>query len=378
MMAFFCTYCFAFSVLVANAGFSSPNPICKNETTPNSLEKETGAEKALQYLLKMQSADGAWRSKTYGTMSQGAAITSLVLYSISHLPKKQIANARPSIDRAVSFLKKGLARNNCVCNPDGSLDYPVYSSALLLTVHKRIGIGLTKTEEQNLVEYLLACQCDKKRGFERDNPNYGGWDILGPGATAGKTAGANVSVTFYVLEALKVSQNPQARPAIDNAKSWCQQIVAQTAKGGFYFTTQQNSTLNKAGTGSQLIPRSYGSATCDGLGIMLLTGFGLDSAEVSTTIGWIKSHPNYSSVPGFKSEDESGWDQGLKFYYLAALARCLRQMPGDHAVARNSIRRTLEKLQKSDGSFANSSMMMREDDPLIATAFALQALSQLD
>lgn len=341
---------------------------------PDSVESESAKRKALQFLLKMQSKDGAWRSRDYGNMKQGAAITSLVLYALSHLPDEDVPGFRSAIDRAAEFLKRGILRNRCVCNPDGSLDYSVYSTAMVLTAHKRIGIGLSGDDEQTLVDYLLSCQCDTQRGFKPANPNFGGWDILGPGATGGKTAGANVSVTFYVIEALEASKNPQVKPAIGKAKAWCQRILLSNEKGGFYFTSEPNSTLNKAGLSEQQIPRPYGTATCDGLGIMLLTGFSLQSAEVSTTIGWIKSHPSFSKVPGFETDDETGWKDGLRFYYLASLARSLNQIPGKHSKSKTSIRRTLEKLQKPDGSWQSLFTHMREDDKMIATPIALLAL----
>ena len=98
---------------------------------PDSVESESAKRKALQFLLKMQSKDGAWRSRDYGNMKQGAAITSLVLYALSHLPDEDVPGFRSAIDRAAEFLKRGILRNRCVCNPDGSLDYPVYSLSLI-------------------------------------------------------------------------------------------------------------------------------------------------------------------------------------------------------------------------------------------------------
>jgi len=52
-------------------------------------DKETHQQaltKAIKWLHWAQDRDGSWKSQTYGGMKQGAAMTSLVLYSLSKLP----------------------------------------------------------------------------------------------------------------------------------------------------------------------------------------------------------------------------------------------------------------------------------------------------
>ena len=107
---------------------------------------------------------------------------------------------------------------------------------------------------------------------------------------------------------------------------------------------------------------------------------GLDSSErVSSAIDWLDAHPSISKVPGFEDAGkELGWDEGLKFYYLMGLSRIFLQSAKKNWGKRpQSIVKELVELQHDNGAWQNKSDRMREDDPHIATSFALIALSNL-
>ena len=57
-----------------------------------------------------------------------------------------------------------------------------------------------------------------------------------------------------------------------------------------------------------------------------------------------------------------GMERGLRFYYAAAITRAMPELP------------VLLPPQRADGSFANTNNLVKEDDPLIATAFAVRVL----
>ena len=348
---------------------------------------EQAVKLGFDFLVSQQSADGAWRSKNYGAMKQGAANTSLVLYALSHLPEDKQKRFEPNIELAKRFLLTGIEKKGCVANPDGSFDYPVYSTAMILTANRKLNLGLSKTQTDRMIDFLLASQCVNERGFEQANLNFGGWDILGPGSTQGKTAGANVSVTFYVSEAFSHYQSESIRIAKQRTVAWCERILNQSTDGGFYFTSQLNSTLNKAGWHDDKFksPRSYGSATCDGLSILLTIGDTSKTNASEKAISWIGTHGRIESVPGFKGEsDVIGWPSSLRFYYLAALSRSMllgssQKWAGittDLGTEKFtiSIQHQLVDTQRDSGAWQNDYSRMREDDPLIATPFALIAL----
>jgi hypothetical protein len=57
-----------------------------------------------------------------------------------------------------------------------------------------------------------------------------------------------------------------------------------------------------------------------------------------------------------------GWSEGLRFYYAAAITRAMPGLP------------VVLPPQHADGSFSNTNQLVKEDDPLLATAFAVRVL----
>ena len=382
----------------AVANFNSCNTCSAQETKQDNKKQDENATKnpdgsfpdteqaiadGLKSIMRQQATDGAWHSEHYGSMKQGAAVTAFTLYSISHLSAESRKPHAAAFKKAVDFLKQGIDKRGCVSAPDGSMDYPVYSTSLILTVHKKLNIGLTPTQIKNMIQFLLDGQCMEKRGFKPENLNHGGWDILGPGSTKGKTAGANVSVTYYVLEALSQYQSDdlfeddRIKKSIAAAKVWCDRIVKTSDKGGFYFTSEIRSNLNKAGWVTEEQPRAYGSATCDGLGILLFTDAKKDAEAVKQTVAWLNANPQIDEVPGF-TDEESSWPSSLRFYYLTALSRSLDHFePAVTKKRRRAIAQLLVDTQSQSGLWQSEFNQMRENDPLIATSLALIALANI-
>ena len=371
---------------------------------------QSPSEKAIaestQFLISQQANDGAWRSEHYGSMKQGAANTALVLYALSHLRPEELRAHAASIDKAREFLVQGIEKKGCLANPEGSLDYPVYGTALILSAHQRIDLKLTSKQIQAMVQYLVDCQCMQPRGFDAQNPNHGGWDILGTGPTQGKTSGANVSVTFYVAQALSpyrpdkttkeepTKEEPslnrkrgielpddlkrKVETALVAAEKWCNRIADSSNDGGFYFTSKRKSMLNKAGWQDEQmkLPSAYGSATCDGLSLLMQVSGGQTDKRTKAAVGWLANHPGVETVPGFGEEvDSIGWPSSLRFYYAAALSRSLGLFEKDQAAEiKNAIVKQLTQNQLASGAWQNESSAMRENDELIATPFGLIAL----
>jgi hypothetical protein len=71
-------------------------------------------------------------------------------------------------------------------------------------------------------------------------------------------------------------------------------------------------------------------------------------------------------VPGFDADEspEASWRTGLRFYYAAAIARVRPQQ------------RVRLPEPAGDGSFRNVNGRVKEDDPLIATTFAIQMITR--
>jgi hypothetical protein len=63
----------------------------------------------------------------------------------------------------------------------------------------------------------------------------------------------------------------------------------------------------------------------------------------------------------------------LAFYYSSASAQAFKILGLD--AAGGSVIESLKRTQRPDGSWANAENLVKEDDPLIATPFAIRALA---
>ena len=341
-----------------------------NEKTLRSLSR------AMDWLFAQQATEGGWHSKTYGQLKEGAAVTALALYAAGYCPEGLRKRHADAIDRGFGFLERGIARRGTIAAPDGTLDFPTYAAALWLSAVRRFSRPVAT---QKIVAYLIDAQASEARGFDASSASFGGWDFLGREDAQGITTGTNISVTRYVLEALAAEDpvDEKVRQAVKSGREYV--LRCQQADGGFAFTCEPASLNNKAAYSDPELnkPRSYGTATCDGVLGLLAAGLEPSDEQVGRGITWLAKRPGLEAVPGFEGlAPELGWDRGLRFYYYAVRTAVLRHFPSSEREGRRHVlAEHLIKLQNQDGFWKNESDRMRENDPLIATCLALVALS---
>ncbi len=343
-------------------------------------DQASALDRGVAWLLKQQAADGGWHSQAYGQLKGGAAVTALVLDTLSQLPTDSIQKNEVAIDRGLKFFRAGFEKRHTIAAIDGSLDFPTYGSALFLTAITRLARKSDEIQKQTKLarEYLFSAQLLEARGFAADHPSYGGWDFLGADDAQGITTGTNVSVVAHILEAIANDRAPAAQKARAAAKGWL--LRCQQADGGFAFTPEPMSLNNKAefADEARTKPRSYGTTTCDGIRGLLSLHLTTDDANVKRALTWLSKNPAIAVVPGFEAlPPETEWRRGLRFYYYCGLARILPRLPAaDRPGRQQAIERILLKEQQADGRWQNESDRMRENDPLIATSFAISTLAQ--
>ena len=148
--------------------------------------------------------------------------------------------------------------------------------------------------------------------------------------------------------------------------------------GGFYFSPvvleANKSALVETEDGSYF--ESYASATCDGVLSLLEAGVAKDDERVLAARAWLQDHPRLDYPEGIPEDDPEAFGAAIYFYHLAARAEAYEALdwPGDW---REAMSTELAPLQRPDGSFVNTrNHLMKEDDPLLATALALIALTR--
>ena len=299
--------------------------------------------RATQWLWSQQADDGGWHSKTYGLLRSGQSLTPFVLDALLSVPHDQ-----PGVDKAFEFMKRNF-------NVE-AVDYPNYAAGLAARVAGRL-----KRSVPAWVQYLRGQQFTEENGWTRDNPAYGAWGMGGEKRTPPDAGHVDLAMTRYVIEGLAATGLTWQDPSIQKALIYLKRC--QNPDGGFYFSTV-NLDTNKAGESAGKY-RSYGTTTCDGLIAMRLACRPLDdrNMDIARAQAWLKQNHLEERAPGFDIEPaRMGWSEGLRFYYAAAVTRAMPslavQLPP----------------QREDGSFANKNNLVKEDDPLIATAFALRVM----
>jgi len=142
------------------------------------------------------------------------------------------------------------------------------------------------------------------------------------------------------------------------------------SNGGFFFSTTEFD-INKAGHDGKHF-RSYGTTTADGILALLAAGRPPDDPHIAAAQRWLASHHRDMEVPGFVGAAYQRWPRGLAFYYSCASTQAFRSLRVD---AGSGVADGLKRTQRADGSWANQENLVKEDDPLIATGFAVRALA---
>lgn len=296
--------------------------------------------RGVEYLQRKQSADGGWRSETYGLLRGGQSLTGLVVNAL-------LDAGAPVGEKAFSFLAGSVGAFGD--------DYPCYATALCLRALARTGRGGTG----DLAEWLTGQQMGPGNGWKPEDVAYGAWGIGGARRTAPDSGHIDISMTRHVLEALAAAGVSRDAPVMRAARVFVRRC--QNLDGGFYFSTVETGA-NKAGGFA-----SYGTTTADGLLCQVFTGEAPGAA-----LAWLRAHDDAALPQGFAGEARRRYAEGLRYYYADAAGRAFRAA-GD--VRRVGWRAELERQQCADGSWRNAEMLVKEDDPLIATAFAVSALA---
>jgi hypothetical protein len=352
--------------------------------------------RAAEYLWSQQAGDGGWHSHTYGLLRSGQSLTPFVLDALLQIPDRVYPAPAAKVDSAIAFLRSHTRQDGALGMADpGIPDYPNYSTALAVTALCRARRAGWQDQSQAMAGYLRRQQFTDQNGWRREDPAYGAWGMGGDRRTPPDTGHVDLSMTRYVIQALRATGMPASDPVLASARVFverCQNFEfpqGGDADGGFFFSTTEFET-NKAGPlpdnllpgnllPGNLLPdnpdgrrfRSYGTTTADGILALLATGCPPGEHRIEAAEGWLTRHHRDMNVPGFAGDAYRRWPHGLAFYYSSAIAEVFRMLKPDSA---GSLIESLRRTQRADGSWANPENLVKEDDPLIATPFAVRAL----
>ena len=323
--------------------------------------KRSPLARAAQYLWAQQAADGGFYSVTYGLLRSGQSLTPFVLGALLRVPDDTLPAPVGAVDRAIAFIRKHTSVDGVVGVAGGDADYPNYATALAVDALVAAQRRLWTADIAPMIAHLRAQQFSEANGWAREHPAYGGWGMGGAIHRPPHAGHVDLSMTRFVLEALRASGVDGSDPAMTRARVFLER--SQNHDGGFFFSPV-TPALNKAGQSAEGIV-SYGTATADGVLALRACGVPDSDHRIARAIAWLDRNHQSDRVPGFdEGKSPRGlWGAGLRFYYAGAIAR-----------VRPHLKVRLPD-QADDGSFRNAIGLVKEDDPLIATTFAIQMIA---
>jgi hypothetical protein len=315
--------------------------------------------RAVEFLWSRQADNGGFPSRKYGLLRSGQSLTPFVLDALLEVAEAVVPRDLARIDKAIDFIRSNTNKDGALgLNDSAAPDYPNYATGLAVKAMVRAQRPGWQEAIAPMVQCLRAQQFTEQNGWKRPDAPYGAWGMGGPIHHPPETGHVEISMTRHVLEGLASAGVGPTDPAMTSAVVYLDRC--QNQDGGFYFSTV-NLETNKAGETNGR-PNSYGTTTCDGILAMRAAGIPITDARSRKALDWIRAHHILDGAPGFDMPPYQGWKQGLRFYYGAAVTSAMPGLP------------VLLPPQKHDGSFANSNILVKEDDPLIATAFAVRVL----
>ncbi len=360
---------------------------CGGALTRGAEPPRTGSADALRaavaFLAARQSRDGAWRSARYGAFQEGDALTPLVLWALAGAP---CADAEP-LARGVRWLERLTDTQSARREPWAELRYPLFTASYAAQVFAKTGDARRASFWADLVERL---RITPSRGWPADAAACGAWSDapmpprLPPGvSTPPDMLAPNISATVLGLAALSAAGRRDlaaALPFLAQCQNFPDALVASSDDGGFYFAPA-DPVRNKAGvSGHDATGReryhSYGSATCDGVLALHACGCGADDPRMRAALGWLGRNAAGMRHSGSWAADRGDERESLRYYHAQAFATVLPiAAASPWAVAqRRVLTADLLACQGRDGSWTGECPDSFEDDPIVATAFAVRAL----
>ena len=352
-------------------------------------------QKAKKFLFSKQLPDGSWRSETYGLLKSGQSLTPFVLYSLSQTIRTGKDEEKPWVQQSMKFLRSHGNSDGIHGRSDPDiLDYPNYATSYALHCFLKFGDKNDKPVIQKMIHYLQNQQFSEPNGFSIKDPPYGGWGF-GLNTKPSLSSFVDLSHTRRVLQALAKAESltPETTVRAKHFLNFLQKRKFEkdcnssgishegTGYDGGFFSSPNIGYANKGRKEKNLKSgvvyfRSYSTATCDGILSLLALKIPTTNPSVMDATKWLTEKANWESPSGIPLEDPAPWRESMTLYNIMVQSETFSalNLAGNW---RHHLIQALRDRQAEDGSFANmDGKLMKEDDPIISTSYALIALSK--
>jgi hypothetical protein len=334
--------------------------------------------KGLTYLRETGQGDNGMLSPRVGSGVTSLAVTAALRHGVA-------------IDDPL--VAKGLKAIEGVVKPDGGIyasdrlrNYETCVGIMcLVEANTKAGDGRYDETLKNAKAFVTGLQVGADGEVGEEDREFGGVGYSGKERP-------DLSNTSYLLEALHAMDTPADDPTIQRALvfvSRCQNLdskfndtpfAGKVNDGGFYYviptevTVESGSERTTANGGL----RSYGSMTYSGFKSLVYAGLTKNDPRAKAALEWISKNYSVEENPGQGTA-------GLFYYYntfgsglAAGGSPILETADGTNHQWQDDLLAELAKTQKEDGSWVNTNQQWFENDPNLATSFALLALSYCD
>ncbi len=360
-----------FFVLIAIfLALGSSHAMAQKGKAPTAAERTAAIEKGITFLAKAQGADGSYSTRG------GTGVTSLICLS---LLRNGRSAADPTVTKGLAYLEKNVREDGGIYAKDSFLrNYETCLAVVCLAEANKDGKYTKLIKDAD--KYLKGIQIDEQENKNKSDLDYGGVNY-------GTRGSPDLSNTSYLVEALVAAGNGPEDEALKKALvfiSRCQNLesehnttatAAKVNDGGFYYSVAAAEKQEGKGQNPEGGLRSYGSMSYAGMKSMLYAGLTPEDQRVKAALKWLAMHYTVEENPGLK-------DAGL-YYYYQLMAKALdtakmKTFKDDKGVEHDwkaEMTEVLLKKQKEDGSWVNSDGKWMENDPNLATGFAILTLS---
>ena len=343
------------------------------------MEVARAIDRGSQWLMQHQSDAGNWSDADH------PALTGLALVALQRDPVENHAEKKePILAKGYDYLR------SCV-HPDGG----IYRIEMLQNYHTSVSMMAFLMRSHPDHEGILR----RARQFvirgQQDQGEVGAMDDALDGGIGYGTSytHSDLSNTMHALEALYFSRHlaEDAHETTDTL-NWeaalhfleqCQQLPEHNKgdwvsrkpedRGGFVYFPGNSKAGEHPEENGVVALRSYGSISYAGMLSYIYADLDPSDKRVQAVLDWLNQHFTLDENPGMGA-------QGLFFYYHAmtkALTLARVNQIGDGSVKhdwRHELALKLLDLQQGDGSWENDNARWWEDDPALATSYALLTL----
>jgi squalene-hopene/tetraprenyl-beta-curcumene cyclase len=339
-------------------------------SAPAPAEVKAVLDKGYDALKARQNEDGSFAPKLAGPGL--TALTAAALLKSGRGPDD------PVVAKALAYLEKQVKSDGGVYDKR----LANYSTCLAVMAFQEANKdGKYDKVIANALTYLKSLQA--LDGADPKDVSFGGTGYDGKGRP-------DLSNTHFFVEALLAGGVSQTDPSVKASLAFlsrCQNLPGEfndqefakkttdDDRGGFtYNPLEAKSDKSERRTPAGGL-RSEGGMTYAGLKSFLYAGVGKDDPRVKAAVDWIRRHYTLTENPG-------AGQAGL-YYYYTTFAKAMAAL-GEDVFAdargvkhpwRKELFEELKKRQKPDGSWANDNQAFLENQPELATAFAVLALS---